>query len=838
MHGGSEPNRGTNVSKPKHSRSRKQSKISQAPSVESFGSLNKYIQGRELYLLLFLTISVVIVVLKDYLLLNKVYLFKDIGSDSITTFYPRYVHLADYLRSEGFPRWSFNFGMGENILPFSVGDLFSDILYFLGREALPYGIVYNEVLKIVFGGVFFFLYLKTMGLSKYSCVVGGLLFSFTGYMILGGSGWFATTSTEAFWAAVLLFSFEKLLKEGKWYFLPITIAFIASFHPFYLYLSGMFLLVYAVFRYTDEKEFQLKGLSSFLAQLGGLAVLGVAISIVFSLAIVEQMLQSPRVGGKESLFRLLSSQPIFNLAPSMEYVAVLMRTFSNDLMGRGSYFKGWYNYLESPLLYCGLVCLLLAPQSFFLVEGKRRKIFALMALVCVVPLIFPYFRYLFWGFTGDYFRAFSYFIALVLLFLSIQSLSQIDRGQKVNVIVLLGSLAVALLVLYAPYGEKERVIDADLRSAISVFIVVHALLILLMRSRQYKLFAQVGLLLVVCIEAAYLSSITVNKRDVVTSDELRKKIGYNDYTNDAVAFLDSVDRSFFRVNKDYFSGPAIHASLNDGMIQKFKGTTSYSSFNQKYYIRFLQGMNIIREGDEGGTRWAPGLGNRPLLLSLASVKYGLTKGQQSAWLGQGYEYLKTVGDVHILRNRFYLPLGFGYERYIRASDFGKLSPAQKDRIIQKSVVLGDEVRDDLGELQRFFPFDTASSYSFNEYEKDLSTLRKDTLSISEHNQNLIRGSITVERSKLLFFSIPYDRGWSAKVDGKKVDILLANIGFVGVLINKGEHKVELDFDPPYLLPGVLVSLGSLASYVFFFLRSRNKKPEGLHDLSQKPQVIS
>jgi len=95
------------------------------------------------------------------------------------------------------------------------------------------------------------------------------------------------------------------------------------------------------------------------------------------------------------------------------------------------------------------------------------------------------------------------------------------------------------------------------------------------------------LLIVLCvIEVTYLSGITVNKRDVVTQSILKEKVGYNDYTVEAVNYLKQTDKSFYRLNKDYSSGLAIHSSINDAKVQGYYGTPSYFSFNQKIILNF------------------------------------------------------------------------------------------------------------------------------------------------------------------------------------------------------------------------------------------------------------
>lgn len=194
-----------------------------------------------------LIISICFIVFKDYILLKKLYIFLDIGSDTYNKFWPNYSHIANYLRSDGIPKWSFYTGMGQNIFPGGINDPFNLILYSLGDKYLPYGFIYVELLKITIGGMIFFNYLKILSLSKYTQIVGGLLFAFSGYMIIGGC-WYGH-ATYVLYGAFLLFSFEKIFVEDIYIFFPAAVALIASNSVFYMYTFGLFLIIYGIFRF-------------------------------------------------------------------------------------------------------------------------------------------------------------------------------------------------------------------------------------------------------------------------------------------------------------------------------------------------------------------------------------------------------------------------------------------------------------------------------------------------------------------------------------------------------------------------------------------------------------
>jgi hypothetical protein len=789
-----------------------------------FAGIDALVEQHALSIFLFVLVVVKLVVFRDFVLLKNVYLFKDIGSDSINSTYVTLFHIADYLRTDGIPKWSFYEGMGQNLFGVLTFEPFLGVFYLIGPERVPYAMAFVELAKEILGGLFFFLYLRQIRVTAYAAIVGGLLFAFTGYVILGG-GWYIF-SYDALCIALLLFAYEKLRTDNTWYLLPIPFALIAAYQPFELYLYALLLILYSVVRSLETTPWQWRQVVQSVLKAGALGFLGVLLIAPFFLSNVIQILNSPRVGGQASFFNILSSQPAFKLAPPGQYVSEILRLFSNDIQGTGTAFRGWQNYLEAPLLYAGLVTLLLVPQCIAVVERRRKIVYIGLLALCALPLTFPYFRYAFWLFAGDYFRTFTFFVDLALIYLAIQGLSVVTSERRISVLTVVFSVAVLVFLLYvpAPIYERFTVIDERLRALVAVLLVIHGVLLIALRAPRLVVVAKLGLLVAIATEAGYFANITVNKRSLVSSAELAQRTGFNDYTHEAIGYVDSVDTGFYRVAKDYASGPAIHASLNDGMIQRYQGTTAYHPFNQRGYIDFLQTLDVIHAGNETETRWAIGPANRLVLQTITSVKYYLTKRPDQEAFGPTYEHLADFNDVHLYRNRYVLPLGFCYDTYVPSSAFAKLSSGLKDQAILKAAVVDDRDAGRVTSLQSLQPSSLVESYTINQYDADSRARRQDTLSVQAHSQNHISGTITLAAKRLMFFSIPFDRGWSARVDGKKAELLKLNVGFMGLMLEPGRHTIALEFQPPYLAAGAGISAISLLAFAGLIFRSRISKP--------------
>ncbi len=84
--------------------------------------------------------------------------------------------------------------------------------------------------------------------------------------------------------------------------------------------------------------------------------------------------------------------------------------------------------------------------------------------------------------------------------------------------------------------------------------------------------------------------------------------------------------------------------------------------------------------------------------------------------------------------------------------------------------------------------------------------------------------VAPEGTSLAYFSVPYSKGWSATVDGQKVGVMKANLGFMAVpLEGAGTHVVELRYRTPGLVVGAILTVGSLACVCFLAWRGSQER---------------
>ena len=115
------------------------------------------------------------------------------------------------------------------------------------------------------------------------------------------------------------------------------------------------------------------------------------------------------------------------------------------------------------------------------------------------------------------------------------------------------------------------------------------------------------------------------------------------------------------------------------------------------------------------------------------------------------------------------------------------------------------------------------------YRLDTQTLTEAIQKIKEQpvtvstSKNKVFATYDVQQDTSIFFTIPYDKGWSAYQDGKKIEIKQAQTGFMKVDVPKGKGTITLSFIPNGFITGAICSFTSLLLFGIYNHRRKSSK---------------
>lgn len=172
--------------------------------------------------------------------------------------------------------------------------------------------------------------------------------------------------------------------------------------------------------------------------------------------------------------------------------------------------------------------------------------------------------------------------------------------------------------------------------------------------------------------------------------------------------------------------------------------------------------------------------------------------------------LSEINYIKNMRNGRYVLSQYSYEETVNEVlfRFGKIS--DQNKAITLTLLPGEYVIRDIKAL-----FDPMVNY-----QEQVQTLKQNTLENIKYNSFTLTGTLNTKKSGILFLSIPYNKGWVAKVNGKKADIIPTHYTYSGIKVTAGSHKIELTYIPKGLMLGGLINAISIIGIIIYYFRKK------------------
>ncbi len=735
---------------------------------------------------------------------------------------PFYQMIHDSVQS-GNIGWSYTTDLGANIIGsysfYMFGSPFFWITMLFPSAAVPYLVAPLLILKTALAALGAYTFLRRYVKNQNYAVFAALLYACSGFSIYN-------VFFNHFHEAILIFPFmlaaiDSFIYERRKGVVAFAI-FVSCMMNYYFFAGqAVFIFVYWAIRMaTGSFRMSIKEFLRFALEV----ILGFLASAVLLFPSVLAVLQNSRVSNTHSGWgglvytseqRYIHILESFFFPPDMPAYA----NFTPDSNAKWASVAGWL-----PLFS------MVGVFAFFKLKTHKwlRIFIPLLFVIAYVPLFNSIFQLL----NSAYYARWFYMLTLMLCLATAISLDKPETdfkgGLKLTFII---TIAIAALVGFMPVtstgtnGQKtttyglEKYPDRYWIWVAMAVVCLAALVIILNFRRKEKLFIRlVGITLSVVIVgyANVLIGIGVlnasYKRDYIIDYAIGNKDAFPELED-----IKSVRSDFYNEMDNmgmYWQIPTIQAfqSIVPGSVMDFyksvgvERTVGSRPKTDVYAIRGLLSVKYLFDNDSDSKKFS------------TSESYNLMP---------GWKFLEQKNGYSVYENEYFIPYGFTYDTYVTEKEYNDVEEANKSKLMLKSIVLTDEQVEKYGSFLKHDENLSKYSYSQSEYYNDCDDRNKLTCSSVEFGNNQFTAQIkTGDSAELVFFSVPYEEGWSAEVNGREAEIEKVNVGFMAVKIPANTNAViKFRYRTPGLTPGLIITLISIALFVVYMIFWKVKRRE-------------
>ena len=727
-----------------------------------------------------------------------------------------YRYMNGFIKGAGYPdgmagaarstfSWATDLGSGAmNAYSFYLyGSPFFWLSLIFPQNWLPYLMVPLLVLKFAVAGGGTYRYLCRYVRRTDHAVLGACLYAFSGFSIYN-------VFFNHFIDVVALFPWmlwaldETLYEQEEHYGLFAFWVGVNLLNNYFFFIGQvLFLVIYFICKLTT-KDFPMN--VRLFVRLAFESLLGAALGFVLLWPAVLSILQNPRTIDLSSGWGFLTYSKV------QQYLAILLSwILPPDSPYITSIWSEGIIKWTSMSAYLPL-CSLAGAMAYWRARkgDSKKRIVATCAIFALVPVL----NSAFYALNSSYYARWYYMPVLILCAMTASALEspdisadELDAPVRGIGWLMVATLAFALVpvqdgdtkewslgVLQNP-GQYVAVLSFGIGGLILYRLLCR-------RWRGSRAFARRMTAVVLAFACAFsMVHIGIGKfGQWHTDSDLVEQ-----YTS-AIKLKDDLPEGDWRVDT-YKTHDNLGLWLDKSSLQYFGSTAAPS------ILSFYPALGVKRD-----VRSEPDISNYALR-GLLSVKYLITTPEKQedflAAADDGWSYYDTKDGFMLYENENYVPMGFTYDYYITEESYETTVKNTRANLLMRALVLSEEDAETYGKYLEKLPDAKLDDLWYDTYVSDCADRRASACSSFRMTNSGFHAEITLKKDDLVFFSVPYDDGFTACVNGEEADIVRVDEGLMAVLAPAGENTIDFVYQADgYSLAGK-VSLAALAVFVLY-----------------------
>ncbi len=790
-----------------------------------------------------LSFFIPIVIMTGIFIQRQIFPFGDnsfLRTDMYHQYAPFMNEFMDKLKHGGSLSYSWNIGMGSNFVALYAYYLASPINWL--AALIPQSLViefmtYMVVLKIGLSGLSFCWYLskhfktKDLGISFFA-----IFYALSAYM--------AAYSWNIMWldclilAPLVILGLEQLVKEGKCllYCLTLALSILSNYYISIMMCIFMVLYFIALLVMESDRRLFLKrcinfAIYSFLA--GGLAAC-LLIPVLFALQLTAS--------GDVNIPKTLSSY--------FSCFEMLARHFVNVEVEIG--------LDHHPNIYCGVGVLMLIPlyMANKQISCKEKIVKGVLLFIMLIgfSLNLPNFVWHGFHFPNSLPARQSFLYIILVLTMCYEAYRKLESNTGAQ---FSGSFwGVVIFIFLCEVIITEETFSFKIYYVTLLFVGLYALLLYYHKNR--KAYAPALAILAVALIAiessmntAVTSVTTVNRSSYLENQDSFRTLARS---------IEQEDTSLFRMEKEP------RKTKNDAALASYHSASLFSSTANSHLTDLYKALGL-----EGNTNAYSFTGATPFVSAFFGVKYTLSTNNLDSELYTLRNTDKNVNlyeNRFSLPIGFLLPSGIAESWNYQAANPAACQNSFANAVgcgnilvpvVNSSSSIGEytltipetgfyyidvtnssikdvtlscgNITKDFSNVNRGFFLDigkleagtfvslttgqeeqnfTAEAYRLDlaQLEALIDTLGKTPFITDHYTDTSVIGRITAPYDGLLYTSIPYEKGWTVKVDNAETEPVVFADAMIAIPVTAGAHSIELSYRPDGLLLGMMISVVS------------------------------
>lgn len=743
-----------------------------------------------------------------------------------------YSYANAFVKQGGSFSWATDLGSGfVNAYSFYlVGSPFFWLSLLLPSRLTPWFMVPLLCLKFALAGAGAYRWARRWVRREDSAVLAGCLYAFSGFSIY--NIFFNHFLDVVALFPYLLAAFDDAAVDGRRGVLPFWVALNLINNYFFFAGQPVFLILYFLCMCRGKKyRFSPRMLGRMLFE----SVLGCGLGCVLLIPAGLSLLQNPRTIDPFTGYGFL----VYGKAQqylSILYSGLLMpdAPYLTDLFDEGV-FK--WTSLSAYLPVVGVA------GALAFCRVRRRHPFARLLKVCLVFALVPVLNSAFYALNSSFYARWYYMPVLILCGATVKALEN-TRAVRTELPSAIGLVTVATLSSIAfavvPNGTDEEgnpvigVVDNQLRfwgllAVTMLGIGLFALVLLRCRRAPQRV---IGVLLPVVLGFSFVYGsvhLSITKYGQMSHDSSYVEQTYGEAPTLRTA-LDNLagEDGFYRLDA-YECYNNMGLWLDRSCIQFFNSTVA------PHILEFYPSVGVTRD-----------VNSKPdvslyALRGLLSVRYTLVPAEKQAdWEEEGllgWHLAERSGSYLIYENENWVPMGLTYEYYISEDEWEEIPEEERGNVLMKAALLDQDQIYRWKDLLEPLPEQQLDAREYTDYVKDCDTRRQGAAaSFTATSTGFEARMEGVEEQTLVVFSVPYDDGFSATVNGQPTEILKVDNGLMAVAVPSGDSEITFTYQTPGLRTGIGIAVSSAVLYLAYLMILYRDGKARANDITKKEET--